>query len=144
MSGSTKWLYGTQLDDMSALSLHVIAAVVAVRDGEVLLQKGAYPGLERWWCLPEDNVRFGEDPEDCARRILREQAHVDVTDLRLLYIQSSVYKDVHWDLWFMYAATVQGDPSPGTGQWEVGYFPLDQLPENVHPQDRPDIEQVTR
>ena len=110
---------------MSSLNLHVLSAVVAVREGHILLQKGAFPGSAQWWSLPEDNVQFGEDPEDCARRVLREQAHVTVNSVQLLYVQSSVYKDVHWDLWFIYAAEVTGDPSPGDGAWDVNYFPID-------------------
>jgi ADP-ribose pyrophosphatase YjhB (NUDIX family) len=76
--------------------------------------------------------------------VLQEQAHVEVKSLRLLYVQSSVYKDVHWDLWFIYAATVEGDPSPGTGDWEVQYFPVDNLPEDLHPLDKPDIERFAK
>ena len=57
---------------MSSMSIHAISAVVAVRDGDVLLQKGAYRGLEKWWSVPEDNLKFGEDPEECAKRVLRE------------------------------------------------------------------------
>ena len=144
MSISKKWLYGSQIDDMSPMSLHTLSAVVAVRDGQVLLQKGAYPRLEKWWSVPEDNLKFGEDPEECARRVLREQANVEVKSLRLLYVQSSVYKNVHWDLWFVYAATVEGDPSPGKGNWEVKYFSIDKLPENVHPLDKPDIEKYAK
>jgi len=139
-----RWLHGSQVDDMSSMSLHAISAVVAVRDGEVLLQKGAYPGLEKWWGFPEDNLKFGEDPEECARRVLKDQANVEVKSLQLLYVQSSVYKGVHWDLWFMYAATVEGDPSPSKGNWEVRYFPIDKLPENVHPLDKPDIERFVK
>ena len=144
MSISKKWLYGSQIDDMSPMSLHTISAVVAIRDGQVLLQKGAYPGLEKWWSLPEDNLKFGEDPEECARRVLGEQAQVEVKSLRLLYVQSSLYKNVHWDLWFIYAASVEGDPSPGKGNWEVKYFSIDKLPENVHPSDKPDIEKFAK
>lgn len=141
---SKKWLFGSQIDDMSALSLHTIAAVVAVKDGQVLLQKGAYKGLEKWWGLPESNLQFGEDPEECAKRILRDQAQVKVKSLKLLYVQSSVYKNVHWDLWFVYKASVEGDPSPGTGNWEVKYFPINKLPENLHPSDKPDIEKFAK
>jgi ADP-ribose pyrophosphatase YjhB (NUDIX family) len=144
VSSNCSWLYGTTIADMSALSLHALSSVVAVRNGEILLQQGAYPGLEQWWSLLESNLKFGEAPEDCARRVLNEQAHVTVNNLRLLYIQSSLYKDVHWDLWFIYAAKVEGEPSPGEGNWKVQYFPLDQLPANVHPQDMPDIQQYAR
>jgi ADP-ribose pyrophosphatase YjhB (NUDIX family) len=144
MSISKKWLHGSQIDDMSPLSLHTISAIVAVSDGRVLLQKGAYRGLEKWWSVPEDNLKFGEDPEECARRVLREQANVKVNSIELLYVQSSVYKEIHWDLWFIYKATVEGDPSPGKGNWEVKYFLIDKLPEDVHPQDKPDIEKYAR
>jgi 8-oxo-dGTP diphosphatase len=140
LSISKKWLYDSQIDDMSQLSVHILSSVVAVRDGQVLLQKGAFPRLEKWWSVPEDNLKFGEDPEECARRVLKEQAKVEVKNLRLLYVQNSVYKDVHWDIWFIYAAEVEGEPSPGKGNWEVKYFPIDKLPENIHPQDKPDIE----
>ncbi len=54
---------------MSSMSLHVISAVVAAKDGLVLLQKGAYLGLVKWWSVQEGNLRFGEDPEECARRV---------------------------------------------------------------------------
>lgn len=144
MSISRKWLHGSQIDDMSSMSMHAISAVVAIRDGQVLLQKGAYRGLEKWWSLPEDNLKFGEDPEECAKRVLREQAHVEARNLRLLYVQSSVYKGMHWDLWFTYAAEVKGEPSPGKGNWEAKYFPIDKLPEDMHPQDRPDIERFAK
>jgi len=60
LSIGKKWLYGSQIVDMSPMSLHTISAVVAVRDGQVLLQKGAYQGLEKWWSVPEDNLKFGE------------------------------------------------------------------------------------
>ena len=85
LSTGPKWLYGSHREDMSSLSLHMISAVVAVRDGNVLLQKGAFPRLKKWWSVPEDNLTFGEDPEECARRVLTEQAHVTVKRLRLLY-----------------------------------------------------------
>jgi ADP-ribose pyrophosphatase YjhB (NUDIX family) len=68
---------------MSNMSLHTISAVVAVRDGQVLLQKGAYRGLEKWWSVPEDDLKFGEDPEECARRVLRDQANVKVKSIQL-------------------------------------------------------------
>jgi 8-oxo-dGTP diphosphatase len=144
LSISKKWLHGSKIDDMSNMSLHTISAVVAVRDGQVLLQKGAYRGLEKWWSVPEDDLKFGEDPEECARRVLRDQANVKVKSIQLLYVQSSVYKDVHWDLWFVYKATVEGDPSSGKGNWEAKYFSIDKLPEDVHPQDRPDIEKFSK
>jgi 8-oxo-dGTP diphosphatase len=126
------------------MSLHAISAVIAVKDGQVLLQKGAYPGLEKYWSVPEGNLKFGEDPEECARRVIRDQTHVEVKGLRLLYVQSSVYKEIHWDLWFIYRVEVEGDPSPGKGNWETKYFSIDKLPDNVHPSDKPDIEKFGR
>lgn len=144
MSTGIKWLRGSQIDDMSNMSLHALLAVVAVKNNQVLLQKGAYRGLEKWWGLPEDNLKFGEDPEECAKRILRVQAHVEIKNLKFLYIQSSVSKDVHWDLWFVYFAEVDGEPSPGEGNWEVKYFPVDNLPVDLHPQDKPDIEKFAK
>jgi 8-oxo-dGTP diphosphatase len=144
LSSSKRWLHGSQVDDMSSMSLHTISVVVAVRDGQVLLQKGAYRGLEKWWSVPEDNLKFGEDPEECARRVLRDQANVKVKSIQLLYVQSSVYKDIHWDLWFVYKAAVEGDPSSGKGNWEVKYFSINKLPEDVHPQDKPDIEKFAK
>ena len=144
MSISKKWLHGSQIEDMSNMSMHVISAVVAVKDGHVLLQKGAYRALEKWWSVPEDNLKFGEDPEEAARRVLKEQANVGVKNLQLLYVQSSVYKEVHWDLWFIYKAEVKGEPSPSPGKWEVKYFPINKLPEDLHPSDKPDIEKYAK
>jgi hypothetical protein len=58
----------------------------------------------------------------------------------LIIIETSKF----YPIALMYAATVEGDPSPGKGNWEVKYFPIDKLPENVHPQDKPDIEKFAK
>ncbi len=76
--------------------------------------------------------------------MIKDQTNVKVKSIKLLYIQTSLYKDVHWDMWFVFKADVEGDFSPGKGNWEVRFFPINKLPENLHPSDKPDIERYAK
>ena len=70
--------------------------VMILRDGQVLMGRrmsGQRPG---WWGWIGGKLEFGETLQDCARREAREEAGVEVTNLRLLCISSIIVEDQHW------------------------------------------------
>ena len=66
----------------------VTAAVVATDgEGRVLLLKHVFRGGSGWG-IPGGFMKAGEQPEDAARRELREEAGVELEDLRLLGVRT--------------------------------------------------------
>jgi hypothetical protein len=86
-------------------SVCISSFIVAEREGKVLVGKMSSP--EVWvdrflvgsasapeyaasgkWLLAASHLKFGESPDECAQRILREQLLVEVQGLNLAGIQS--------------------------------------------------------
>jgi ADP-ribose pyrophosphatase YjhB (NUDIX family) len=103
--------------------------IVAEKDGKVLVGKMRNP--ETWvekflvgpsfapkyaasgkWLLPASHLKFGESPDECAQRILKEQLLVGRGSCTLMGIQSHVSGDpsdiekAHWDLCIIYRASI--------------------------------------
>ena len=121
--------------------------IITEKEGRVLAGKMAKPEIwvERFlvgpqfapkypasgkWLLPASHLKFGESPDECARRIVREQLLVAVGDCRLVGIQSHLsgestdIEDAHWDLCIIYTATI---PEPKqVPEWfsELRYVPV--------------------
>jgi ADP-ribose pyrophosphatase YjhB (NUDIX family) len=69
------------------------------------------------WTLPASYLKYGEKPEDAARRILTEQLGLSKVKLTLSEVQSHLSGDpndsdaAHWDICFVYEGTVKGKVS---------------------------------
>ena len=104
--------------------------VMIVQAGCVLLGRrmsGQRPG---WWGWIGGKLEFGETLQDCARREAREEAGIEVTNLRLLCISSIIVEDQHWiDVEFL-GDIVSGEPYVAAPDelTEWAWFPIDQLP----------------
>ena len=68
------------------------SAVVDDGDGRVLLSRRARDPFAGKWDLPGGFLDEGEDPQDCVRRELREEAGIGLVDLRLLGIWIDRYE----------------------------------------------------
>jgi 8-oxo-dGTP diphosphatase len=68
------------------------SAVVEDADGRVLLSRRAREPAAGKWDLPGGFLEEGEDPLDCARRELREEAGIGLVDERLLGIWLDRYE----------------------------------------------------
>lgn len=71
------------------------------------------------WVLPASHLKYGEKPDDAAKRILTEQ--LDLGDVKLIFsqVQSHLSEDpndpdsAHWDICFIYEGRVKGEvPKP--------------------------------
>ena len=66
------------------------------------------------WLLPASHLKYGEKPEDAAKRILNEQVQLKNVKLKLREVQSHLAVDpndpeaAHWDICFIYEGTVKG------------------------------------
>jgi ADP-ribose pyrophosphatase YjhB (NUDIX family) len=68
------------------------------------------------WMLPASHFEYGEKPEDAAMRVLTQLVGVrKPVNLTLRQVQSQLSKDpndpdaAHWDLCFVYEATLEGE-----------------------------------
>ena len=73
------------------------------------------------WLLPASHLKYGEKPEDAAKRVLTEQIGFAKTKLSLLEVQSHLSQDpndpeaAHWDICFVYGGKLRGTPQ--TPEW---------------------------
>lgn len=107
------------------------------KDGKVLLGQRTgnyYPGT---WCVPGGKLEMYEEWEDCARRETREEAGVEIKNLRLIAITNgySLELGVHYVTLQFAADLVSGEAivcEPDKfARWE--WFPYDALPEPLFP-----------
>jgi len=126
---------GDSNNKMHDCSVHtLIADVILLAEGQVLLVK--YKQAEKYdkqtgWFLPNGSLSEFEHPQDCARRILKEQLGLTHIELRLSFIESFKGSDGSWHLAFHYKAELDKTP-PITSSDQlqaVEWFPLQQLPE---------------
>ncbi len=76
------------------------------------------------WMLPSSHLMFKEGPEEAARRIAREQLDLPTLNLSPAGVFSEVYaprrfagQGEHWDLEFLYRATLPGGRLPRPTAW---------------------------
>lgn len=97
-------------------------------EGKVLLIRNPYGSMK--WDLPGGGVRRGEQPEAAARREVREEVGVSLTDLRPLgrYTGTDVYDK---DTVVSYSARAESATlKPRRAEvYDEGWFELKRLPE---------------
>ena len=78
--------------------------------GEAFAPKYASSGK---WLLPASHLKYGEKPEDAAKRILTEQLGLSGVKLKFSQVQSHLSGDpndpegAHWDICFVYEGTLR-------------------------------------
>jgi len=103
--------------------------IIAEKEGRVLVGKMRNPEIwvEKFlvgrefaskyaasgrWLLPASHLKFGESPDECAKRILKEQLLAGELSCTLVGVQSHLSGDssdienAHWDLCIIYKASV--------------------------------------
>lgn len=79
--------------------------------GEAFAPKYAASGK---WLIPASHLKFGENPEDAAVRVLVEQVGARKSKLSLLQVQSHLSQDpndpeaAHWDICLIYGGRPRG------------------------------------
>jgi ADP-ribose pyrophosphatase YjhB (NUDIX family) len=96
-------------------------------ENEMLLVKKIRPEYTAGkWVFPSSLINFGEDPKLAVERIIREQVGASPSNVKLVDVQS--YGDKHWDVCFVYDASIDevGKLSPDIEL--AGYFNRKKLP----------------
>ena len=107
------------------------AAVLAEREGQVLLVKRKMDPAKDSWCFPGGFMEMGETPQEAAIRECREETglNIEITDLIDVYYYedyrgsgvSIVYK----------GKVIDGVIQPGDDAEAVDFFGPNELPENI-------------
>ncbi|MBI2184047.1 MAG: NUDIX hydrolase [Thaumarchaeota archaeon] len=88
---------------------------------------------ERWkdrWQIPCSYLKFGEHPDQAAKRVMEEQLQIKAYELRRTLVksfaaESSIYRgETHWDICFIYEASVSGEPKPQPWFSEIRFIPV--------------------
>ena len=109
------------------------SSVLAIRDGAVLLIKRGIEPYKGWWDIPGGFLNSGEHPEDGAKREFLEETGLEIRLTHMLGFWMDKYGPIDLDILnICYAAEVLGGHAQAsTDAVEIGWFPLDALPEQV-------------
>ncbi len=105
------------------------AGVILARDGQVLMVKRKFDPRAGTWCLPAGFLEYGESPQRCAVRELREETGIRARLTGLLGVYAGIDDPRVRTVLILYSATATGGRlKPGDDAIEARYFPLARLP----------------
>ena len=107
--------------------LHIECQVLVRKGNRLLLQKMRKPDwMVGRWALPWAPLLLGDEPEEVAKRIVREQLGMEKAKMKLLQVQSHI--DQHWDIVIVYETKAPGKIRLGPDALEAQFFPKLKLP----------------
>ncbi|MGI0091731.1 MAG: NUDIX domain-containing protein [Nitrososphaerales archaeon] len=108
--------------------VHISSFVLVKRGTEnVLLTKRLKPEFNKGkWTVPGVVIGYGEHPEAAAKRLVKEQLGSEPRNMKLVEIQS--FGDKHWDLCFVYEASIDGVGKVSEDIEHADYFDFAKLP----------------
>ena len=108
------------------------AGVIVVAGDTVLLVKRRFEPRAGTWCLPSGFMEYGETPEQCASRELREETGLGATMTRLFGVYAGLDDPRVRAVLIVYVAgRTRGALTPGDDAIEARYFPLARLPGDI-------------
>ena len=110
-----------------------VGAAVLVRDGDgrvLLVRRGPRSTRAGRWCIPAGYVDYGEEIREAAAREVLEEAGVTVEVGDVIQVMSNFHDPARLTVGVWFAGRMTGgDPVAGDDADEVGWFPLDGLPD---------------
>ena len=108
------------------------AGVVMLQRGDVLLVRRRFEPRAGAWCLPAGFMEYGESPERCAVRELREETGIAARLTGLHGVYAGFDDPRVRAVLILYAAErVGGRLKPGDDALEARFFPLRRLPARI-------------
>jgi len=103
-----------------------VSVIVTNVEGDLLLLRHSYG--PKVWMLPSGGLKRGEDPEDCARREVREEVGIELAWLEPLgRLEEQLSGSPHTA--HLFAATCQAAPRPDRREViDARFFPSHSLP----------------
>jgi 8-oxo-dGTP diphosphatase len=122
-------LHHTVRESMHMSFPRCVAEAVILKDDQVLLVNASRGVTVGFWNLPGGFMEYGESPDECIVRELREEIGVDATVKRLLgvYDRQSAHHPYHL-IAFVYLCEISSydlEPDPDEIA-EVGWFGIDE------------------
>jgi ADP-ribose pyrophosphatase YjhB (NUDIX family) len=108
--------------------------VVAFRGEDVLLVRRSKPPRQGEWSIPGGAQNLGETAEQAARRELREEASIEVGELRLAVVVDALNHDeagrtrFHYTIIDFAGRWVSGEPTAGDDVTEARWFSPAEIP----------------
>jgi 8-oxo-dGTP diphosphatase len=108
-----------------------VGVVVRRGDHVLLLKRGGVRGAGTW-STPGGHLEYGESPEECAIREVKEETAVDITGVEFKAVTNDIFEveGKHYlTLWFD-AIYIGGEAAVAAPDemTEVGWFEWDELP----------------
>lgn len=112
----------------------LITDIAMISGGKTLLVKykdGNKYDHQRGWFIPDDQLINFEDPDESAKRILKEQLGITNCDVKISFVESFQGNDKSWHIIFHYKASFDTAPEiKKSGDIEsCEWFDLNQLPD---------------
>lgn len=105
--------------------------VIIRNNGMLLLQKRVGAHGAGTWGLPGGHIEFGESPVDAAVRESKEEADVDIVNVRIVGVTNDVMRDEgkHYFTFFVESELAGGNVKINDSSVsEFGWFSPDNLP----------------
>ncbi|NOT33270.1 MAG: NUDIX hydrolase, partial [Candidatus Eisenbacteria bacterium] len=108
------------------------AGVIVAGDDGVLLVKRRWEPAAGAWCLPAGFMEYGETPEHCAVRELREETGIEARLIGLFGVYAGLDDPRVRAVLILYTAEATGGKlEPGDDAIEARWFALDRLPRRI-------------
>jgi 8-oxo-dGTP diphosphatase len=106
--------------------------VIIERNGQVLLLKRTNVHGAGTWSTPGGHLEYGESPEECAIREVKEETGVNIGDVRFKGITNDLFEvsEKHYITIWMEARYLTGEPvvNADCEASDTGWFSWDALP----------------
>ena len=107
-------------------------AVIIIKDARLLLLKRRHAHGAGTWAVPGGHLEYGESPEECAVREVREETSLEIADTRFLALTNDVFdtEERHYITIWLEALCAHGLPRVAAPleASQVEWFALDALP----------------
>ncbi|MCB0728843.1 MAG: NUDIX hydrolase [Ignavibacteria bacterium] len=119
---------------MTAHLCKLISDVTVISNDKVLLVRykdGNKYDHQKGWFLPDDLLKYSEDPDESAKRILNEQLGISESNTVLAFVESFTGNDQSWHIVFHYKTTVGNDIKINQSEdiLESKWFDTSELPD---------------
>lgn len=104
-------------------TVSVVAIIFNDEKKFLLLDHLLRPGAS--WALPGGFIEAGEQPEAAIKREIMEEAALEITNLKLLFVRT-----INRHIEILFRAEATGEPRPNSREIEAaGWFSFDEMPE---------------
>ena len=91
-------------------SIKLVTDVTLLKDNKVLLVKYSDTNIydhQKGWFIPDDLVQDLEDPDESAKRILKEQLDIEGLNPKVAFVESFIGNDKTWHIFFHYKVEIE-------------------------------------